>query len=1300
MSGDGTFAGTNYQASVIAHVFVHVLTETKLRWVALADDTPSAVSGEVRGPGDDARVEFRTGTAPVEIQAKHGLKPQKCIEAFEAIRDASTSADATGVLLIVDSTSSPAVRNDLWRDLDRLRSGRSDSLKELTRNVLSALGSRADDVTRRTHILTLDLNRHSDAGATRALEMLTDSLCDESQAMAAWSVLEKDAALMCAEKTRRAKQALLDVLAKAAISVRPPRQTRKWHEELRYTKKLLADDEPALALLLLREIESDFTKSGARDSQVLYRISQHRASAFLQLGRYSDAILSAQRALDHDPNGMHALVNLANAQGLSGDIDSALLTAHRATTKHPQSPSAWLMRFQLSLEPGQTPIDVPPDVASSSEFRTGLVQVHLFHGEVAQARDVSASLIKDGDRSAPAVLLRVEALFADIETAGAGDRRTNAQEVERLCTEVLDSEASLSTSRTQRALVSRSLARRILDNVAGAQEDSERAHSIRPDDARALNEAAQARIQAGDETGALEILVGPVVEDNPLLRAMRASLLAGHKQPEKARSDLDAVLQAIPTFHQPDVLRSAAAEAALHLRDVTLAKKLVSEMSSAEQAPSVHYTVTIARIAALENDFDEAERQYRRAIDVDPAHRTDLLIELGSSLLRAKKADAAVQVFREVGSLSESAERMLVHALVLSDRLLDAHQALERLAAKGPMPHWAVAFAAQIALRRNDPKAGAAHLEDLFSRGVTTVDGRLTLAKTLLDLSEHERALFHARALVSDTELTPRERMFLAQILSKLGDTPTAIQVGLRAFRDLPHDAELNRAFASIVFLGKSAPVEVDRVGPDTHVLLRDKNQKTLEYLVFADSAVSKLPNEITLEEAQKARVLDLRVGDVFTQDKGAFFERQWRVEQVQSAVKYLVNDILGNYGTRFPSEAFFAKGFHLDAEKPSITDLQPLIASTHGRGQRQEELLNLYQDQCLPLAPVAELAGVSVPALITELSRPGGGRPFYVEFHDDGRLASRAAARSELPTILTRSALHTAQAFEILPLLPHKRICLAPRSLRDEIDAERAEAEDRVKNGWNVLAASERGVTFQEMDAGHPALVSERDSIGTLLSWADTNVSFVPRPLEAFNDPRMKDRETRASLGDSSNDALELAMFSPGALYADDLGLRKVGNGLGLSSFSTVSLIQVLAEEGVLGAHERDKLLVSLAERHYYVIELSPEMLIEALAPGRPLQTTRDVFSLLAAPTMDVHTSARTLVRAVKILALQDVKTTTAGRVVRDGLEGMALSFQPQAVAQAVRRAANAELALLPRELQIAKGACVEFLKTRALRP
>jgi hypothetical protein len=108
--------------------------------------------------------------------------------------------------------------------------------------------------------------------------------------------------------------------------------------------------------------------------------------------------------------------------------------------------------------------------------------------------------------------------------------------------------------------------------------------------------------------------------------------------------------------------------------------------------------------------------------------------------------------------------------------------------------------------------------------------------------------------------------------------------------------------------------------------------------------------------------------------------------------------------------------------------------------------------------------------------------------------------------------------------------------------------------------------------------------------------------------------------------------------------------------------------------------------------------MLLEALAPGRPVQTVRDVFSLLAAPTMNVDTAATTLVRAVRMVALQDVKTTTAGRVIGDGLDAMALSFQPLAIAKAVIRAANAELALLPRELQLVKAASVEFFKKRPL--
>ncbi len=1299
MSGDGNYAGVNYQASVIAYVFVHALTDTKLRWLPLADDTPSAIAGEVHGPGDDARVEFRAGTAPIEIQAKFGLKPQKCIEAFQTIRDASTPSDDTLVWLVVDPTSSPAVRNELSRDLDRLRTGRTDSLRQLTQGILSALGSRADDVMRRTHILTLDLGRLSNASTSRALEILAESLDDESQAAAAWAVFEKDAALMCAEKTRRTKQALIDVLAGVKIGVRPPRRTRKWHDDLRHTKKLLEDEEPALAFSLLRQIESDFLSTGIQDGQVLYKISQHRSSALLKMQRWQEAINSAERALDHDPHGIHALVNLALAQELSGDIQSAVATAIRATTTHAQSPSAWLIRLRLPVEAGQPPIEVPPEVASTSEFRFGLVGNHLFSGEAAPARDVIASLIRDGDRSPRALLLRAVTLFADIENVTDGERLDRAREVERLCTEVLDSDASLSTSQTQEALISRSHARRILGNRSGAQDDSERAHSIRPDDARALFMAASTRVLAGDEDGALDILSGPVVENNPFLRAQRASLRAAKGQLEGAQKDLEAALRSIPTAAEPDELRSAAAEAALRIGDVDLAKKLTAEMALSEQVHSVTHLVTLARIAALEGDLGEAENRYREAIEAFPFTRTELLVELGSSLLAAKKPAAAAQALREAGALDEIAERMLVRALVLSDQLLAANQALEVVANKGPMPDWAVGIAAQIALRRNDPEAAAAHLEDLFVRGMTTAGGHLKLAEILVGLNRRDRARVHCDALASDPDLLPHERMFLAHLQSKLGNFSVAIQQALKAFRDQPDDAEMNRAFVSLVVGTKSKPVEVGFVGPDTHVFLVGDGSEILEYVLFADSAASRLTNEISLEEAHKIGLVGLRVGDLFARNQGAFFESRFRVERIQSAVKYLVNDIMASYGRRFPSEEFFVTTFSFNKDSSGVSEFQPLISSTHERKRYQDQIFKLYLEHCLPLAVVSKLTGGTVPDVITHVSRPQSDLPLYVEFHDEGRVASRTAARSQLPTILSRSALHTAQRFEFLSLLADGRRCLAPISLRAEIDAEVEEAEDRIKSGWAVVAPSERGFLFHQTDAGDPSLVRERDSIVGLRDWVVANVTFVPRPLEVFSDPRTKDHEEiRTNLGASSNDALELSMFVPGVLHADDLGLRKLASGLGLSSFSTVSLIQIWAEGGALSARERDQRLVDLAEVHYYQIEVSPEVLIEALAPGRPQQASREVFSLLAAAPLEVQSSAAMLVRAVKLVAMQNVKTTTAERVIREGLEAMAERFQAVPIAHALRRAADIDLALLPRERQIVVNAANNLLKTRLI--
>ena len=109
-------------------------------------------------------------------------------------------------------------------------------------------------------------------------------------------------------------------------------------------------------------------------------------------------------------------------------------------------------------------------------------------------------------------------------------------------------------------------------------------------------------------------------------------------------------------------------------------------------------------------------------------------------------------------------------------------------------------------------------------------------------------------------------------------------------------------------------------------------------------------------------------------------------------------------------------------------------------------------------------------------------------------------------------------------------------------------------------------------------------------------------------------------------NDALELARSTGAALYADDLGLRKLAVADGVLSCSSVTLIRELAADGAIGEEDRDRLLVDLLERRYSVVPVTPEILAEALK-SRPQSTVAITFAAFAASVQTVSEAADILI-------------------------------------------------------------------------
>ncbi len=172
MSGSGTFAGTDYQAGVIAYISVHMLLEQRLGWFPTLPDAPIAVSGEVDGPGDDVSVALSGERPSVEVQVKHGLTGvAELLFVVARIKEFSGNCE---VVLAVDGTSSRWLADTLADDLDRFRQGRHDSTRQHTREVLAALQGDPAGLAalQRLHIKRIDVDALDDAGAKWAVTEL------------------------------------------------------------------------------------------------------------------------------------------------------------------------------------------------------------------------------------------------------------------------------------------------------------------------------------------------------------------------------------------------------------------------------------------------------------------------------------------------------------------------------------------------------------------------------------------------------------------------------------------------------------------------------------------------------------------------------------------------------------------------------------------------------------------------------------------------------------------------------------------------------------------------------------------------------------------------------------------------------------------------------------------------------------------------------------------------------------------------------------------------------------------------
>ncbi len=1278
--------GATFQWRATAYAYVHVLTQSRLRWFEGLDDTPLAVQPETGAAGDDIRVELRSGPPEPEIQVKHGLGTGADFR--DAVR-VSASREETGrpLRFLVDHCSPLKLRRTIADGLARLRSGRTQPLPVELVELRNEFGN-DHWIWSNLGIVPCDVEAPGDEGTKHAIGKLEWILVDSTQASTAWTLLCEDAGENATRRLRRDRDGLVSILRSHDIEVRPIGPNAGWHDSLEDSRLLIRRRYFSAALKHLDDLERELVGKNA-ESSVLYRLHAQRADALFHVFDAAGAVASARRALEHRPDGVEALRLLTLASIELGNLAEAFEYATVAVTAHPDNENAWMAMLDASAASGREPPLPPERVAASRPYRLLLCNVAVRNGRWARALEITDDLISGSDREPDLLLFRAQALH-DTAEQGAPDAVGRRHDAIRLATELIEVVNDPANDFTRMALVVRALAHAALGEDDEADADAATALERYPSETDVLRVAVLRRAQRGDRDGVLDILRHPAVDREPPLLLMRAHALVAN-DPDQARRSLEAALGLVAADKRDTDFRVQAAMAAIDLKDSALARELLAGVSS--EAVGGQLLVARGLLAVAERQFDEAEEHFRAAAALKPEHRVEMLTELAFQLAAAGARDRAVGILTELGdAVPDEARDRYVRLLFESGDLVRAQNLIEQALRGDPAPTWAFARAAQLALRRGDPEGARRNLAALDERGDLAIDGRIRLVLVLTQMGVTAEARRHLNLLRAESNLSGVQMMEVAELLVMNEATDDGIALAYRAARLLPNDPDVQRAFSGMAMLGGRNWNQPTEIGPDTYAVLRNDGGVTRTYVVLADGPIDAQRREISVDEARVRGLVGLKLGDTQIDHPGSgYLEEKWRVVRIAPAAVAVAHETAERFHERFANQRFYMRAFQ--STEGTVTEFVPFIQSMEENRKHVTDLLTLYRTEVLPLGVMAKWLNVSIADLVESFGRDPVAGQLYVEWIDEpGQVASRTAATSER-LVLTRSALATAQQLNLLDLLAEHYKLIAPTALLLELREELVSAARAVVEGRERMApAPVVGFALRTTEPQDPALLARRDAVEELLSWAEAQVEFLPRPIEDVGIPGSDAEQVRERIGAPSFDALELVKGTGAPLYADDLGLRRFAAPD--ASCSTVSLLDTLSERRIIDKATCDALTLELVLSRYVTVRPSADVITLAIRrPTLPAGDLERACDLLSTPNLGLQNAAAMgaiVIQNSRAGLYQRLSTTDITRLL---LRSMNKQFPLARAAVALRHAAEQKLLFLPADLEEVKRVCAEAM-------
>ncbi|OCX17561.1 hypothetical protein QV13_12440 [Mesorhizobium hungaricum] len=962
-----------------------------------------------------------------------------------------------------------------------------------------------------------------------------------------------------------------------------------------------------LTALPLLERLLDRVKTSA-SGRILFRIKANIGHCLVALGKDDDAAAMLLASYSHAPDEPKAVANKAFGHLLREEYEEVLAFGSSMLEANPTN--EWLAGYVVQAARFDTSISdplgiVPEQLHATASVQIGRIDFVRRNGKPGDWWPIARKVFEAHPLEPYAMQFAAEADLEEILASEGFQNRRLLSPTER---SRLEAAATILISRWDHARVADGAIRpedaavccnilvtlHALGNLNAAIDIAHQGLSLAPNDVEIITRAAVVAIDADDELFARSLLAKLPRSSDAAVLKFRFHAARGDWEEVVRIAEDDALL--IPASEAPAILTTGKlAKIKISHGDQETLRQQISSIAS-EASGDARASIIVADFARREGIQGIADDTYKVALThiSDESHVADRLMVAHHA---ARRGDYSIVVDLLDNHVAEDHDndelRTLARALVNDYPIRQRALAFfERLSVElRALPFF---LNAEGLLHFN--RGALSEAEAALRKAVQVrpdLENYLALISVLYRSDRNDELKEVVEAIdLKTVDGTPGQKMFLAQIVRKIGEGAKALEYAYEVLRSARNDQNAALRYFGLIMMnpadGLIPPVETVAVG--TWVSLESDKHETHAFLIEEGS---DRPAEDILSPAHPtvAAALGLKINDEFEMPAGFGRVRKWRVVEIKHKYLHALHDVMENFEKRFPD----TKGFY----KVTIEDdnIQPALDQVRRVSESNRKLADLYLENNYPISLVVSRGDRDAISFVD-----------YIRFLDfdirtcAGTEAERVAAEKILSDYRhTGAVLDTYTAWTVATMDAFAALksvvgsVIVPQSVIDELRTLRDDQEF-VGQEAMTIAWHDGEYIKQEFTAGDVAV--RRNYIIEKIARIEAACDI--RPVIIENKPSELAILTHQSLGAHVLDAANLA-GTKHILLSEDMNFRQFGEAA--CSTRGVWLQAVFAFARALGTiDQRDyvDLVVKLAWHRHGHLSLDAATLLVAYEDSR----------------------------------------------------------------------------------------------------